>query len=131
MKERTASCRCGQLKAATTGEPVRVSVCHCLNCQKRSGTAFAAQARFPAETVTTSGEASEFAHAGDSGKITRFHLCPTCGSTVYYRHDFAPETIAIALGAFDDPYSLQPAFSMFENRKQGWLDINGDVVEHD
>ena len=56
MTTHTASCRCGQLPATVTGEPVRVSVCHCLDCQRRSGSAFAAQARFPAETVTIEGE---------------------------------------------------------------------------
>ena len=47
----TASCRCGQLTATATGEPVRISVCHCLVCQRRSGSAFAAQVRFPASQV--------------------------------------------------------------------------------
>ena len=40
MTGHTASCRCGQLKAIVTREPVRVSVCHCLDCQKRTGSAF-------------------------------------------------------------------------------------------
>ena len=56
MTERMASCRCGQLKAMVTGLPVRVSVCHCLNCKKRSGSAFAVQARWPAEQVTIEGQ---------------------------------------------------------------------------
>ena len=55
MTTHTASCRCGQLRATATGEPVRVSVCHCLNCKRRSGSAFAAQVRFPADRVTISG----------------------------------------------------------------------------
>ena len=46
-----ASCRCGQLKATVAGDSVRVSVCHCLNCKKRSGSAFAVQARWPKEDV--------------------------------------------------------------------------------
>ena len=40
-----ASCRCGQLRATATGEPTRVSVCHCVDCQKHSGSAFAARVR--------------------------------------------------------------------------------------
>jgi hypothetical protein len=47
MTARTACCRCKQLSATVTGDPVRVSVCHCLNCKKRSGSAFAVQARWP------------------------------------------------------------------------------------
>ena len=64
---RHASCRCGQIRIACTGEPIRVSVCHCRNCKARSGSAFAAQARFPAANVRTEGEAKLYQHAGGSG----------------------------------------------------------------
>ena len=55
MTGHTASCRCGQLRASVTGEPVRVSVCHCLNCKKRTGSAFAVQARWPRAQVAIEG----------------------------------------------------------------------------
>ena len=55
MTGHKASCRCGQLRATVTGEPFRVSVCHCLNCKKRSGSAFAVQARWPKAQVTLEG----------------------------------------------------------------------------
>jgi hypothetical protein len=126
-----ASCRCGQLSATITGDPVRVSVCHCLDCKRRSGSSFAAQARFPAETVQISGESQAFAHRNDEGKVTRFHFCPACGGNVYYIHDFAPETVAILLGTLDDPYAFRPTVSVFENRKHDWLAITGDDIEHD
>ena len=126
-----ASCRCGQLRLLATGEPVRVSVCHCLNCQKRSGSAFAAQARFPADQVTIAGEATRFGIAGDSGNVADFHFCPTCGATVYFINRTMADTIAIPLGAFDDPSVFRPHFSIYENRKHDWVDIVGDGVEHD
>ena len=78
---RTASCRCGQLTATVTGEPVRVSVCHCLDCKKRSGSAFAVQARWPAEQVAIEGRSRTFVKAADSGNRITFHFCPECGST--------------------------------------------------
>ena len=58
MTSRTASCRCGRLSATCTGDPVRISVCHCLDCQRRSGSSFAAQARFPVHQVTIVGESA-------------------------------------------------------------------------
>jgi len=64
---RTATCSCGQLSATAIGEPIRVSVCHCLACQRRTGSVFGAQARFPAGAVTTSGEFREYVRIGDSG----------------------------------------------------------------
>jgi hypothetical protein len=87
MTSRTASCRCGQLRAAVTGEPVRVSVCHCLNCKKRSGSAFAVQARWPKEQVTIEGRSNTFVKVADSGNRATFHFCPDCGSDVYYEID--------------------------------------------
>jgi len=132
MTTHTASCRCGQLKATVTGEPVRMSVCHCLNCKKRSGSAFAAQARWPAEQVTIEGRSNSFELVADSGNRATFHFCPECGSDVHYDINGKFDgLIAIPLGAFDDPYFLSPKFSVWEGRKHDWVEILGDDVEHD
>ena len=64
---RIASCSCGQLSARVTGEPVRVSICHCLACQRRSGSAFATQARFLREHVAVSGTSTQYVIVGDEG----------------------------------------------------------------
>jgi hypothetical protein len=130
MTTRTATCRCGQFTATVTGEPVRISVCHCLNCQKRSGSAFAAQARWPDDQVTFAGDSREWSTTGDSGGTGTFRFCPICGSTVSYRIDMMPGLAAIAIGAFADPDFPPPGFSMYENRKHRWVDILGDNVDH-
>lgn len=126
MTSQTATCRCGQLTATATGEPVRISVCHCLNCQKRSGSAFAAQVRFPASHVTTSGEAKTYTSTGENG-AAHFHFCPDCGSTVYYSNDSIPDTIAIALGAFEDPDFVTPTISVWETRQHEWVELAGEM----
>ena len=128
MTTHPASCRCGHLTATATGEPTRVSVCHCLDCQKRSGSAFAAQVRFPAAQVTVSGQANTYTATGENG-AAHFHFCPDCGATVYFTNDSLPDTIAIALGAFDDPYFVTPTVSVWEERQHEWVEIAGDV-EH-
>lgn len=131
MTVRSASCRCGQLRATVTGEPVRVSVCHCLDCKKRSGSAFAAQARWPSAQVQVQGQSQIWTHLADSGNKITHHFCPECGSTVHFRIEGKFEgLIAIPLGAFDDPYSLEPRFSVWEKRKHDWLEISGNEVEH-
>jgi len=128
--ERTASCRCGQLSATVTGEPVRVSVCHCLACQKRTGSVLSAQARWPAECVQVKGESKEWRRTADSGQTTIYNFCPACGSTVHYTGGNFPDVIAIPLGAFDDPYISGPDYSVLEHRKHDWIEILGDDVEH-
>lgn len=131
MTTRTASCRCGQLKATATGEPVRLSVCHCLNCKKRSGSAFAVQARWPADQVTIEGQSKTHVMVADSGNSATFHFCPDCGSDVYYENSGKFDgLIAIPLGAFDDPNFGSPEYSVWEQRKQDWVEIVGDGIEH-
>ena len=127
---RTASCRCGQLRVTTTGEPVRVSVCHCLACQKRTGSAFSAQARWPAEQVAIEGQSKSWTRTANSGNTVVYNFCPECGSTVHYTGGNFPDVVAIALGAFDDPHSLSPRFSVWERRRYDWVDISGGEVEH-
>ena len=131
MTARTASCRCGQLRATVTGDPVRVSVCHCLNCKKRSGGAFAVQARWSAEQVIVEGRSSSFTKVADSGNTATYYFCPECGSDVHYENEGKFDgMIAIPLGAFDDPYFVSPAFSVWEKRKHQWVEISGEGVEH-
>jgi hypothetical protein len=109
---------------------VRVSVCHCLDCKKRSGSSFAAQARWPADQVALEGRSKSWVNVADSGHRLTFHFCPDCGSDVHYDIDGKFDgLIAIPVGTFENPYSLTPRFSVWENRKHDWVEILGEV-EH-
>lgn len=127
---RIATCACGQLIAACIGEPIRISVCHCLNCQTRSGSSFAAQARWPDAAVRVTGEFKTWTRTNDSGSRADFRFCPVCGSTVFYVLDAMPGVIAVAVGAFADPAFPAPFYSVYESRKHGWVAIEGGGVEH-
>lgn len=129
MPTRLASCSCGKLTARTTAEPVRISVCHCLACQKRTGSVFGAQARFPEDAVTIEGSSTEYVRVGDEGTTARFHFCPDCGATVFYRMDAVPGVVAIPVGAFADPDFPPPRLSIYEERMHGWVRL-ADGIEH-
>ena len=118
---RTAACNCGQLSATVAGGPVRVSICHCLACQRRTGSVFAAQARFARAQVAISGASSSYLRVGDEGSRTHFHFCPTCGATLYYQTEGAEETIAIPVGAFADPAFPAPTVSVYEECMHAWV----------
>jgi hypothetical protein len=114
-----------------TGDPVRVSACHCLNCKKRSGSAFAVQGRWPSAQVKIEGRSNSWSLLADSGNRATFHFCPDCGSDVHYEVDGKfDDLVAIPLGAFDDPYFVRPDFSVWEERKHDWVEITGEGVEH-
>jgi hypothetical protein len=120
MSTRVASCSCGQLRLACEGEPVRVSICHCLECQTRTGSVFGTQARFARECVTIEGRATQWTRAGDSGLLATFNFCPVCGSTVCWEAAWAPGFVTVAVGAFADPSFPPPHVSVYEERQHPW-----------
>ena len=121
MSNHFASCSCGQLTAKVTAEPVRVSICHCLACQRRTGSVFGQQARFRREHVSLQGVSSEYVRVGDEGSRSKFHFCPTCGSTVYYEPEGLEEYLAVPVGAFADPSFPAPSVSVYESRMHSWV----------
>ena len=131
MATRKASCCCGRLSLICEGEPVRISICHCNACQKRTGSVFGTQARFPREQVTIVGQSTKYARLGDSEKPITFHFCPDCGSTVYWEIDNAPGLIAVAVGTFADPTFPPPRHSVYEDRQHAWVLTAGELpMEH-
>lgn len=100
---------------------MRVSICHCLACQRRTGSVFGEQARFPRERVSISGASTEYVRVGDEGSRIRFHFCPTCGSTVYYESEGLEAFLAIPVGAFADPSFPSPIVSVYESRMHQWV----------
>lgn len=123
MKVRQASCCCGQLQVHTTGEPVRISMCHCRECQKRTGSIFGVQARFHEDQVRIQGESKVFVRIADSGHRVCMSFCHHCGSTVFYTLDVLPGSIGVAVGAFADPGFPEPEFSVYEARRHAWAGI--------
>jgi hypothetical protein len=129
---REASCSCGQLRLVVEGEPVRVSVCHCLECQKRTGSAFGVQARFARDQVKgIAGRHETFERVGDSGNAARFHFCPQCGATLFWEIGTLPAFIAIAVGNFAYRSCPAPTYSVYEARRHRWVDVpRGREVRH-
>jgi hypothetical protein len=95
-------------------------MCHCLACQKRTGSVFGVQARFHEGEVRVEGRATEWSRTGDEGHAITFSFCPTCGATVFYRADFMRGAIAVAVGAFADPGFPPPRVEVYDHRRHPW-----------
>jgi hypothetical protein len=78
-------------------------MCHCLECQRRTGAVISNQARFRREQVTFAGQATAWTRKAESGNTLTFHFCPICGSTVYWEGEGFPGYVAVAIGTFADP----------------------------
>jgi hypothetical protein len=132
MPDREAACSCGQLQLTVRGDPIRVSMCHCLECQRRTGSAFSVQAFYPREQVRLAkGIAKRYARRGDSGRTVTFNFCPECGGTVFWEIEQRPELVAVAVGMFADPEFEKPRYSVWEKRQHPWTTaIAEQQIEH-
>jgi hypothetical protein len=131
MTTRTASCSCGQLSIDVSGEPRGIGVCHCLACQRRTGSVFAALAAFAAP-YRVSGEATEYVRTGDAGASFRFRFCPVCGATVFHTEEgFEDRSVAVAVGAFADPAFPPPTVSVYDCRRHAWVQLPPGVTAYE
>lgn len=132
MNSRKASCSCGALSLTCRGEPLSTSICYCYQCQRRTGSAFGAQARFREADVTVHGEPREYTRKGDSGGSVTFWFCGTCGSTVYWQPDGMKGFLVVAVGSFADRNFPAPSRSVYGERRHGWLELSGlELEEYD
>lgn len=118
---RTATCSCGSLRVVCEGEPQKVSLCHCLACQRRTGSTYGIAAFFRDQDVTARGRSSLYTRQADSGFRVTFYFCPDCGSTVFWKPERLPDVTAVAAGAFADPTFPKPANAVHLESRHPWV----------
>lgn len=109
MEQFTGSCLCGDVQFVARGLPLRIGICHCLDCRKHHGALFHASAIFAQDVVEIKGKTHSYA-----GR----HFCPQCGSSVFGRSD---DEIELNLGSLDKPDQLQPTYELWTLRRESWL----------
>ena len=102
-------CLCGDIRFTARGAPLRVGLCHCLDCRKHHGAVFFAAAIFPADRVAIRGRSAEW-----HGR----HFCPRCGASVFSRSGDETE---LHLGAFDRHDLFRPDYELWTLRRESWL----------
>ncbi len=117
-----ARCSCGGLTATVEHYSPVVALCHCADCQRRTGSPFGVGGYFPAAAVVIDGAHREWSRPTASGGTLVNTFCPTCGSTVFWTTAKQPGLIGIAAGAFADPGFPPPLRSVWEANKMAWID---------
>jgi hypothetical protein len=132
MSSRGAACHCGQLRLEVAGDPVRVSICNCLACQRRTGSAFGVQAGYRADQVEVAGRFNDYSRISDEAdrKEHIFHFCPDCGSQVFYTEPSEPDLVVVSVGAFADPSFPPPTESGYDSRRHPWVQLPDSVQRH-
>jgi hypothetical protein len=129
---REAACHRGQLRLQVEGDPLAVSICNCLACQRRTGSAFGMQAGFKAGQVEISGRFNDFSRISDEAdrKEAVFHFCPDCGSQVFYTEPDDADLIVVSIGSFADPTFPPPTVSGYDSRRHPWVGLPESVARH-
>ena len=128
VSSKLAQCSCGALRAEVHGEPQGgVVICHCAECQRRTGAPFGVGAYYSKKKVNISGESRLYIRTGTSGHPFHQHFCPTCGTTLFWYPTFRPEVIGIAVGGFVDPNFPPPIRSVWEQSRHAWVELPEDT----
>lgn len=108
---RSGSCLCGKVQFSVKADPHRVGLCHCTDCRKESGSAFASFGIWPSHAFESTGEVQYFNGRG---------FCPACGGRVFSQPE--GDEIEIRLGSFDmAPTDLEPTYELWVKRREDWL----------
>src|SRR5262249_60006508 len=93
-------CLCGAVRYTAEADPASATLCHCRDCQKFTGSAFAALVFAAKDAVTISGTMKTFSSLGGSGNPLLRHFCPECGSSIAEESSRRPDTIVLNVGTF-------------------------------
>jgi hypothetical protein len=136
-KRWSGGCVCGSVRYTCTGEPERVTICHCLWCQRRTGSAFGTEVVFREENVAVSGiEPTRYRHVSDeSGRWLDVYFCPRCGSNLGFTLQAVPGVRTVPAGTLDDPQLLSPRQTKFRHvftrSRRTWGDLAPEVEAHE
>lgn len=124
----TGGCLCGNISYECSAEPIVMGNCHCRDCQKATGTAYAAAMLVPRNAVTIAGDVKYYDVTGDSGGTVSRGFCPNCGSRLFSKPPI-PELMGIMAGSLDDPTWFQPTIDVYAASAQPWDCMNPDLAK--
>ncbi len=111
----TGQCLCGAVKYEVE-IPERSpyeGLCHCRDCQRYTGTAFASSLMVPKAGMSLTGELKFYGKETDRGTVMERGFCPGCGSNVLCRSDAWPDQYVLSAGTLDDPSVFKPRMNIF------------------
>jgi hypothetical protein len=120
-------CACGEVRYRLTAEPMFVHCCHCLNCQRQTGSAFVINALIEAGRLELlAGEPVVVDAPRDDGSAQRIFRCPSCQVAVYSEYG-RPEVKFVRAGTLDQPASVSPDVHIFTRSKLPWVTLPESV----
>ena len=124
---REGGCACGEVRYRLTSEPLFVHCCHCLNCQRQTGSAFVINLLIETDCVELlAGEPQPVDAPRDDGSAQTIWRCPTCQIAVYSQYT-RPEFRYVRAGTLDEPREVRPDVHIFTRSKVDWVTLPDGV----
>lgn len=125
LSMQSGGCQCGRVRYVLNGAYHRLNICHCLDCQRQSGSAFGMSLVIPAETFTlTAGELRTFELETASGRTKTCAFCAECGVRIFNRTRIL---YSVKAGTLDDASWLAPDAHYWTKRRQPWMKLVDDL----
>jgi len=137
VENKSGGCICRNVRYNVEGEPKRITICHCLWCQKRTGSAFGVEVVFDVNQISFTGESLQsYRHISDeSGRWIDQHFCTKCGSNLGLSLEAVPGIRSMSIGSFDDPSWIEdagyPRRHVFTRSARSWSDIPSDSESYE
>lgn len=126
----SGGCACGAIHYECNADPVIMLNCHCRDCQRASGGAYAAIVAVPKVAVQIRGEPRYHKIVGQSGKAVERGFCRDCGSQVTLKIERLPDILGLQAGSLDDPSTYRPMMDVFTTSAQPWDNMDPKVQKH-
>jgi hypothetical protein len=124
-------CACGEVRYRLASEPMLVHCCHCLNCQRQTGSAFVINLLIEADRIELlEGEPQPISVPRSGGKKQKIWRCPTCQTALYSQYT-SPKVRFVRAGTLDDPSAVAPDVHIFTRSKVPWVNLPDSVPAFD
>jgi hypothetical protein len=121
-------CACGEVRFSLKSQPMFVHCCHCLDCQRQTGSAFVLNALIETDRITLlAGAPQPVPVPTDSGGPHDVYRCPTCQTAVWSDYGRRPGLRFVRVGTLDTPSALAPDVHIFTRSKQPWVGLPAEV----
>jgi hypothetical protein len=127
----TGGCLCGAVRYTIDVPVTELRQCHCLDCQKASGSIGTIGAPIPSTAFRiTQGTPKRYGLVADSGRTLHRYFCGDCGSPIYSQRASIPETVVVRAGTFDDSEGMKVTFHVWTSRARSWHHIDPSARQH-
>lgn len=113
MSKLEGRCLCGAVKYKVNADPMVVANCHCTDCRRSTGAAYATLLFVKESDIEITGQTKSFEHLSDRGSKMTKHFCPECGSPMFTLNAAREGMVGFRVGSLEDASAIKPMRNVY------------------